>query len=147
MRKIKGISPIVATIILVALTIAIAGILGLWAASYVAQQTTEINQTQEVIKINCHLMKFSIKSCFKETNNKIRLVISNDGRVDINGFIITFFEIEDENIKNLDSKQIDKTIKIGMYEILELQTILQKFDKILIRSLQCPEIEKEEYCH
>jgi len=138
----KGISPLIATIILIALTIAIAGVLGLWAASYVSTKTQEVNKTAELI--NCQLANFEIISCRKE-NNKIKMILFNDKRIDLNGFRVTFIK-QDENGNIAEIASIEIPIKLGAagYETLETNILLTSYSKIEVRSLQCPNLFKEK---
>jgi len=140
----KGISPLIATIILIALTIAIAGILGLWAASYVSTRTEEMNKTSRTI--DCSLINFDVMSCRKE-NNVIKIILFNNRPLDIRGFTLSFFEL-DENVTiiNVNSTTIDKILRPSSYEIVESPILLENFSKIEIRSTECPNAKKEVEC-
>lgn len=142
----KAISPLIATIILIALTIVIAGILGLWAASYVTTRMQEVNKTGE--GINCALVDFDVKSCRIDTSkNKIRLILFNNRPVDINGFSVSFFDLgANGTIENVTTLQISETLKRSEYKIIEIDLLLPNFDKLEIRSLECPEKLKEVTC-
>ena len=136
----KGISPLMATIILIALTIVIAGILGLWAASYVSIRTQEINKTSELI--NCQLANFEIISCRKE-NDKIKMILLNDRKMDLNGFRVTFIKNDENgNIIEINTIEIPIKLKAAGYETLEINILLTNYSKIEIRSLECPSLFK-----
>lgn len=138
----KGISPLIATIILIALTIAIAGVLGLWAASYVSTRTQEVNKTAELI--DCQLANFEIISCKKE-NNKIKMILFNDRRMDLNGFRVTFMkQDENGNIVEINATEVPIKLKAAGYETLETNVLLSDYSKIEVRSLQCPNVFKEK---
>jgi len=138
----KGISPLIATIILIALTIAIAGVLGLWAASYVSTRTQEVNKTAELI--DCQLANFEIISCRKD-NNKIKMILFNDKRIDLNGFRVTFIkQDENGNIVEINATEIPIKLKAAGYETLETDVLLSNYSKIEVRSLQCPNLFREK---
>lgn len=144
--KIKVLSPIVATIILILLTIALAGMLGAWVTFFVRTKTVEINQTMETARVNCFLMKFDIVSCRKQNDN-IKIILSNSGMTNISGLMITFFELDDMgNIINLNSTEIKKNIIRASYEILDIKSLLRNFSKIEIKSIECPDVRSETYC-
>ncbi|MEM5828071.1 MAG: archaellin/type IV pilin N-terminal domain-containing protein [Candidatus Aenigmatarchaeota archaeon] len=142
----KAISPLIATIILIALTIAIAGILGLWAANYVTTKTQEINKTGETV--NCALIDFDVKSCrIDSSNRKVRLILFNNRPVDINGFSISFFDLGNNGtIENITTTQINEILKRSEYKIVDIDLPLPNFDKLEIRSLECPDKFKEVIC-
>lgn len=148
MIRKKGISPLIATIILIAMTIAIAGILGLWAANYVVGRTTEINKTEsEIARLDCSIMRLDIRSCRRTNNENVRIILSNTGHSDIDGVLITFFEVDEYgNILNLNSTEIKKIIRRGSYEILDLKPLIQNFSRIEVKSSRCPEVRVERVC-
>jgi flagellin-like protein len=57
----KGISPLIATILLIAFTVAVGGIVSLWITGYSKTQTTQISQTSQD-QIQCYNSVLSIKS-------------------------------------------------------------------------------------
>lgn len=146
----KGISPLIATIILIALTIAIAGILGLWAASYVGTQTTQINKSsEEIITIECSAMKFEVISCTKN-NDQVRIILLNNGPIVINGLKINFIEKDENgNIIDVVSQDLNEKINRGDYKTItqEVPSNFQNKNFTLeIRSIQCPDVKREIIC-
>ncbi|MEM5882410.1 MAG: archaellin/type IV pilin N-terminal domain-containing protein [Candidatus Aenigmatarchaeota archaeon] len=140
----KGISPLIATIILIGITVLIAGILGLWAANFVTSRTQEIGQgTTEIMKFKCDLMKFTVVS--KNTlNNNISFIILNDGPIDINGLSFTFIDLDDQNnIKNVAGIETNITLKRASYSRIEIPILLNDYNKIEIRSIECPNVKVE----
>lgn len=143
----KGISPLIATIILIALTIAIAAILGIWAANYIGVKTTNITQASREI-VDCSLMKYDIISCKKIAENKVQIIILNNGPVEINGMKINFIELDEEKkITNITSIESNEKIGKAEYKIIikEIPTGFQNFI-IETRSIQCPDIKREVNC-
>ncbi|MEM0476288.1 MAG: archaellin/type IV pilin N-terminal domain-containing protein [Candidatus Aenigmatarchaeota archaeon] len=144
----KGISPLIATIILIALTIAIAGILGLWAASYVGTQTTQINKSsEEIITIECSAMKFEVVSCTKN-NDQVRIILLNNGPIVINGLKINFIKRDENgNIIDVVSQDLNEKINRGDYKAIT-QGVPPDFQNFTleIRSIQCPDVKREIIC-
>ncbi|MEM5831701.1 MAG: archaellin/type IV pilin N-terminal domain-containing protein [Candidatus Aenigmatarchaeota archaeon] len=140
----KGISPLIATIILIGITVLIAGILGLWAANFVTSRTQEIGQgTTEIMRLKCNIMKFTVVSK-NELNNNISFIILNDGPIDINGLSFTFIDLDDQNnIKNVAGIETNTTLKRASYSRIEVSKPPEGYDKIEIRSIECPNVKEE----
>jgi flagellin-like protein len=73
----KGISPLIATILLIAFTVAVGGIVSLWITGYSKTQTTQISQTsQDQIACNSVISISTYNPTFN--NNSIGVRISYD---------------------------------------------------------------------
>lgn len=79
----KGISPIVAAVLLIAITMAIAGILSFWAGSFVQRSIEESKNTTS--DFNCLNARFQIFSAclYSSTNKEITVVLENQGTQDL----------------------------------------------------------------
>lgn len=79
----KGISPIVAAVLLIAITMAIAGILSFWAGSFVQRNIEEgENTTSELSCLNARFQVFSTCSYYP-INKEITVVLENQGSQDL----------------------------------------------------------------
>jgi len=75
--KKKGVSPLIATVLLIAFTMAIAGILALWARSFVGERTGQISSQEKCIgALDVYDLKFD--------NGTITTRIRNDGSINLN---------------------------------------------------------------
>jgi flagellin-like protein len=72
----KGISPLVATVLLIAITMTIAGMLAYWASSFVMTRTEEVEESE------CVRAFFTIYSC-KYDNGNLNFVLKNDRYVEL----------------------------------------------------------------
>ena len=72
----KAISPLVAAVLLIAVTMSIAGILAYWASSWVKQQAASWeNQT---ITGECQFADFKVRECsYNSTSKKMSLILEN----------------------------------------------------------------------
>ncbi len=80
MRKhLKGISPLVAAVMLIAVTMTIAGILAFWASSFTTKQTSAIsNQTQQIT--TCTGANFKVFTSFYDSDKKEHtIMLENKG--------------------------------------------------------------------
>ena len=76
----KGISPLVASVLLIAITMSIAGILAFWVSSYTTQTLPTVNRTAE----ECRYSNFEIYSCnLNISSSTITLTLHNIGQYEI----------------------------------------------------------------
>jgi len=86
----KGISPMIATVLLIAFTIAIGGILSVWLSGYTKTATTTVETTTEA-EIKCASSILFVKEAkYSTTSNWITAIVSYEGgSEDLYNFTIT----------------------------------------------------------
>jgi len=99
----KGISPLIATVLLIAFTLSVAGLLGGWFSGLTKTQTEVIEKSSEET-MNCTGSLLTIVSvlCGNTTPgapNTLRIVIANEGNNALYGFS-TFAQIEQKQYIN-----------------------------------------------
>jgi len=96
MMKLKGISPLIASVILIAVTMTVAGVLAFWAAQFVRQNVqTFQEQTSER---ECDFADFDIFSCTYNANEKsISIILQNLRKVDLKN-VTAFVIYENDSI-------------------------------------------------
>lgn len=76
----KGISPIVAAVLLIAITMTIAGVLAYWSASFVGESLPGANETD----VKCKLANFAFASCsYFNSTKKLNFILDNRRNVDL----------------------------------------------------------------
>lgn len=122
----KGISPLIAVIMLIAFTMIVAGILAGWATQFVTQSRSELQfcaRAQLLIQ----------RAYFENASNQLTLALFNTGDVPLSGFAvrllyqnqsITSTKFESMNI----SYQDIKTVTLVTDDTLE---------QVIVQSLQC----------
>jgi archaellum component FlaF (FlaF/FlaG flagellin family) len=135
-----GISPLVAAVLLIAVTMTIAGLLTYWATSYVRTSLPETNQTE----IDCRFADFSIYSCtYYNSTNQISIILENHKNVELtnlNAFLLF------ENSTVSDPKSLGSTLPAGgTLKSFQIGNITDDFSKIIVTT-QCPELSKEKVC-
>ncbi len=112
-RNKRGISEIVATVLLIALTIIVAVIIFTWGTFFVSQTTEEVQETSSR-NIACTDVRFEILS-----------VSCSDGKVNIGNF--TGFVVENKIDKDISSFIV--RVRNNSLNVLDpdVQTMLQKF--------------------
>ncbi|MBU5688092.1 MAG: hypothetical protein KQA41_01325 [Candidatus Aenigmarchaeota archaeon] len=79
----KGLSPIVASVILIATTMAIAGILSFWAGSFVEKKVEESeNTTTDIVCLNARFNLFT-KCQYNSQTKEISFILENQANQDI----------------------------------------------------------------
>lgn len=94
MTNKKGISPLIATILLVALVIAIALIVWFWYANFLQDQTRKLGE-QALAEGECVLdvdFKIESASCNAATPNNILISLRNEGKINIADFRVRVFD-------------------------------------------------------
>ncbi|MCS7135120.1 MAG: hypothetical protein N3E38_02375 [Candidatus Aenigmarchaeota archaeon] len=80
----KALSPIVASVILIATTMAIAGILSFWAGTFVEKKVTETeNVTTDISCLNARFSLFT-QCKYNSQTREISFILENQGTQDIN---------------------------------------------------------------
>lgn len=81
--RLKGISPLVATILLIALTVAVAGIISIWANSF-ARSQTELVGEKSTISITCSYGNINMKNLrFQTASTRLAGTLENIGQISL----------------------------------------------------------------
>ncbi|MBI2547245.1 MAG: hypothetical protein HYW23_02250 [Candidatus Aenigmarchaeota archaeon] len=75
----KGISPLVATVLLIAFTVGVGGLISIWVTGFTQTSTSTVSKSgqTQIICSNGAISLTSLKYC----NNNISGIIKNDGRI------------------------------------------------------------------
>jgi flagellin-like protein len=122
----KGISPIVATIMLIAFALAASGMFFSWFYQFTYSSREELQA--------CSIAQISLQNAYynPETGN-INLVIYNTGSVPLTGFIVLVSSDKTTSaIKDFASKEI-KANDIGLFPVKRTEDIRS----IVVQSVQC----------
>lgn len=91
----KGISPILASVLLLAVTISVAGVFSGWAPSLAQTVTDQTgNQTEQRLACNQASAEF-ISVNYDSGNSEVNLALRNDGGEDFSELILVAFNSED----------------------------------------------------
>ncbi len=136
----KGISPLVAAVLLIAVTMTIAGLLAYWAASFVRTSLPETNETTA----KCRLADFFIDSCiYNNATQTITLTLRNTKNVELENLKLFLYY---PNATVSDPIELNGTLPAGgMLKSFTVKNIADPFVRISV-STQCPELIKEKVC-
>lgn len=88
-NSLKGISPLVATVLLIAFVVAVAGILATWINTF-AQEQTELVGDQSNIAISCSYGAVALKNmAFTSAESRLSGTIENNGQISIGGMSVS----------------------------------------------------------
>ena len=85
--RFKGISPLIATVLLIAFTVAVAGIIATWITGF-ATTTSQTVSTQSNIEITCAYGAINIRS-LKYSSPYLSGVVENNGQIDLGNISIS----------------------------------------------------------
>jgi flagellin-like protein len=134
--KAKGISPLVAAVLLIAVTMTIAGLLAYWAASFVKASLPETNETET----QCRFADFSIYSC-SYSNRTVNLILENTQNVDLEN-IKAYLIFSNSTVS--DAYSLNETLPAGVLKSYTISDV-DDFSKISIKT-HCPDVGKEKTC-
>jgi len=102
-KERKGVSPLIATVLIIGFTVVLAVLVINWALPFVRDLQEQTEESSN-IQITCAQdVIFSIRDVCDSGANQVKLTISNDGNKDIDKFIGRFFRSGDD----VDQKDID----------------------------------------
>jgi len=138
--KPLGISPLVAAVLLIAVTMTIAGLLAYWATSFVRTSLPETNKTET----ECQFAAFSIYSCaYVNSTETVSLILENHKNVELRN-LRTFLIFPNASVSN--PIELNGTLSAGgMLKSFQIEGITDDFSKIMVTT-HCPEISKEKIC-
>jgi len=129
----KGISPLVATVLLIAITMTLAGIVAFWGSSFFRTSLPTENQTQALQACSGGSIKL-ISSSYDSNTQTFTITIYNDGtqRLVINN--ITFIYAD-----RAESKEINSEISPGQVIVRSINNVIGDYTSFII-STNCPNI-------
>jgi len=142
----KGISPLIATVLLIAFTLSVAGLLGGWFSGLTKTQTETIEKSS-VELMNCTGAVISIVNVLCN-NNTLRIVVANEGNNALYGFS-TFAQVGETNyINSTGGPDINSPLMPGGQTTLEygcsICTEGARITKIRISTSNCPTAWREK---
>ena len=141
MLLLKGISPLVAAVLLIAVTMTIAGALAYWASTFVSGQTALFsNQT---IASDCQFLKYQVYACsYDSAQTQLNLILNNIGTVDLRNATV-FFIYSNNSIVN---RNLEDSVASGELKSFTIKAVDGTYSKFSVRSQACAEIAVESVC-
>jgi flagellin-like protein len=133
--KFKAISPLVAAVLLVAITMTIAGMLAFWASSFIKGQTEVFeNQTQQT---KCSFANLEVFDCTYDASTKtLTLVLQNTGGIEFNNLTANIVYSD----STVETKELSGTLGVAelkSYTITNLTSNIT-ISQVIVKSKECP---------
>jgi len=143
----KGISPLIASVLLIAFTMTIAGLMAAWATSYVSGQTEKLTEQSETTK-SCSGANFRIESDTMKTNTSVTVVLYNSGGVDFTNMNVNMFYTNSTDVIIQKISNVSGALKRGdlkSFKVDNNQTAAgAPLTKMTIIADNCPDVAKEK---
>ena len=143
-NKIKGISPLIASVVLIAVTLAIAGILTTWSVQFVGQKGSNILKQADclgALEVDLDYIRFNPQ------NQNLGFIIRNTkNNIELNG-LRAFLVYSDATIKDFDLSlccNVSATIApLGVASVVLPTGKALKPAKIELLAVNCPEYKAQ----
>lgn len=129
--KRKGISPIIAAVLLVAVSLSVVAIFSGWAPNLV-RDITEETSNSTLQTLNCDQASVDVRSAFyNSSSSELTVTVRNTDNTGLNDLIVAAFDSNDQVIEqkpgvNLSSGELDSTTLSG---VSETPSYVQAFSK------------------
>jgi len=134
-----GISPLVAAVLLIAITMTIAGVLAYWATSFVKTSLPEQNATDA----ECRLASFSIYSCtYNNSTRTVSLILENLKNTELTN-LRAFLIYGNSSVS--DAIPLNTTLTAGALKPFSITSVDANFTKILVKT-HCADKSEEKIC-
>ena len=137
----KGISPLIAAVLLIAFTMAVAAILTAWVTSFTQRTTEDVGNTSEQL-VSCSFAGLSIYDAILGTDDSMTISMANTGTKDLNGVSVVIFHSNgttySDTVDALESGNVDD-ITIPVASDVDASDI----SRVRIASTECPEVTDE----
>jgi flagellin-like protein len=141
MRNLKGISPLVAAVLLIAVTMTIAGVLAYWATNFFRTETTALQQNQSLIR-ECTAANMRVYSCSYDVNNtRMSLILENNGATTLRDIVVQIIH-SDNSISTIN---LNGTLQRNLLQSYTLNDISSNYTNLVIRT-HCPTAFVELTC-
>lgn len=136
----KGVSPLVASVLLIAATMSIAGILAFWASNFARSQTASFeNQT---IATECNFATFEFYTCsYDSSNSKILLSLNNNGQVNLKN-LVAYVQYGDGSLVPIN---ITDPLPQNSLKQFYLSNISSNYTNIIIKT-NCVNLQRSSAC-
>jgi len=137
----KGVSPLIAAVLLIAATMTLAGVLAWWASGYVKTSIPGLNETQQA----CQNSDFRIYQCsYTASTSKITIVLNNVKSAalsSLNAFVL------DASGNPSNAIPLSGSMDAGSFKSWDIINVPSNFTKVIISSAMCPELSRSDPCN
>lgn len=128
----KGISPLIAAVLLIAFAISVGAIFGVYIIPFMKHQTGKVGEEGKET-VTCSLMNFKIDVGTINTTSGVRMVVENIGSGKVSGLKLIAYNSTGSYILLTNATTIDE----GGVTNLENDTLIININKIKVKSITC----------
>lgn len=135
----KGISPIVAAVLLIAITMTIAGVLAYWSSTFVSTSLPTENTTTS----QCRLAQFEFRTCrYNSTSQSLVFSLENVRGVELSN--LTAF-VEYSNGTVISGVSLNKSLPSSTINSYSVSGVASDFSNLIVKT-NCPELSRSSSC-
>lgn len=137
---IKGISPLVAAVLLIAVTMTIAGVLAYWASTFIGTEVEAFDD--ESVANECNFGRFRIDACtYDSANQRATFILDNIGTVEL--LNISVYAVYPDNGINVSFT--NTSLSSNQLKSFTANSISPGFVRLSMRT-HCPTVIEETTC-
>jgi len=129
-RKLKGVSPLVAVIFLIGVTLIIAGFLANWATQFT---TNQISKTQYCLDASVIIQG----ATYSDVDEQLNLYVDNSGDSDLTFYIL----LEYTNGTIAKDPSDDREVVGGGFETFTINNVWGSLKEVTIKSNECQGVQ------
>ena len=145
----KGISPLISIVLIIAVSVAVASIVSTWVISYTRTTTSEVSQKSEQ-QVNCMYAELtfgSVTHCTYGTSDYLYGTIRNSGNIDLNNITLQIIYADSSlqtiglcktQTKVISCSNANLTLLQGNEIAFNVSTTSSNYQKVLVYSKDCP---------
>lgn len=143
----KAVSPLVGSVLLIGITMAIAAILAYWVSTYTSRSLPSFNTTRTMER--CRLSNFEIYTCsFNTTSGDIVFTLHNIGHYEIIN-LTAYVEFVNGSVS--PETRLNESLSVGEFKSFVLSAsstgaTSTTFSKLIIGTGLCPGLVRESSC-
>jgi len=138
MMSRKGISPLIAAILLIAFTITVATFLASWSTTFAREQTESFTEAGREISEECNFANLQVETAVYDSGeDTITAVVWNMGKTDLSDFQFLVY-YSDVNISTHIPTEANITLSTGDFHTFKADNVTSTPQKLQVRSLYCP---------
>ncbi len=135
----SGVSPLIAAVLLIAFTMAVAAIITTWATTFTQDRSQQLsNQSEQMVR--CAYAGMDVYDVeYDSANSQTDVSVENTGTVDFNNISVAAFQGA-----SVQARTFLSSLASGEVQSITLDGTDSKPDKVRAASRDCPEVVSEE---
>jgi len=140
-KSSKGISPLIASVLLIAFSVAVFGIIQMWGISFVKTQTEDVsNRTDR--ELNCVYGGITVSN-LKYCNHYFSGIVKNSNQIDLKNITLQIIYLNATNQKFPLNNSVGgayMTINAGEMDSFNISMGGSNYDRLHFYTLTCPDV-------